>query len=112
MGITDDNFQDEGNIPDFIERLKSLVTEGAILCVTILSILPVMPSGPQALVTSILLNRSVTSSTEQWISSVQDVKDCVDLFNCCSRGGYQGVKASGVNVLEEVSLFKVSMSSH
>ena len=58
MGITDDSFQDEGNTAVFIERLKSLVTEGALLYAANLSILPVMPSGPQAFVTSILLVRT------------------------------------------------------
>ena len=105
MGITNDSFQYEGNTAIFIERLKNLVTEGAMLNADNLSILPVMPSGPQAFVTSILLNSSVTSSTEQKRSSVQDVRDCVEPFDCCFRDGARVLKQEVKKIVEEVSLF-------
>ena len=75
-----------------------------------LSILPVMPSGPQAFVTSILLNRLVTSSTEEKGSSdVQDVRDCAEQFDCCSSGGARVLKQEVKKLLRRLAFSEQSL---
>ena len=68
-GTTFDIFHRTGKQPDWIERLKSLVTEGAILEAVAFSIRAETPSGPFDFVVSRVFSNHCTSSTEHSSSS-------------------------------------------
>jgi len=48
MGVTFEDFQSEGNTPDFRERLKREVSEGEMAGAVLRSMVLEMPSGPEA----------------------------------------------------------------
>ena len=58
-----EDFHEIGKRPELIERLKSLVTDGAILGATIFSILAGISSGPVDFVACSVSRRYQTSST-------------------------------------------------
>ena len=63
MGTTEDVFQALGSLPVVIERLKNLVSTGAILTAVDFNILADILSGPFALLVSRTSNNSKTSSS-------------------------------------------------
>ena len=65
MGTTTYLFHSVGTCPSLIERLKSLVTDGAMLVAVCLSIVADTSSGPVALDTSRFLRRCSSSSVVQ-----------------------------------------------
>ena len=77
-----DVFQAVGTVPVAIDRLNSLVNTGVILEAVILSIFPVIPSGPHALVVSNAFNILNTSTSVHSISAGQ------------ARGGKSGAYSS------------------
>ena len=76
MGTTDDFFHAEGRMPVVKDKLKSLVSEGAMLYAVLFSILADIPSRPVALVGSRATSRSHTSDSEQSISSGRVEVEC------------------------------------
>ena len=64
-GTTQDFFQQFGTRPNFSDRLKSMVTAGAMLGAVLLSILAEIPSGPFDLLTSSDESKSEISSSLQ-----------------------------------------------
>ena len=75
MGTTCDSFQALGNCPDDMDKLKSLVIEGAIEWAVLLSIRADIPSGPLALDVSSDCNSSKTSDLEHSNSCGQTLCD-------------------------------------
>ena len=65
MGTNIDLFHSVGTCPSLIDRLKSLVTDRAMLVAVCLSIIADMSSGPVALDTPRFLRRCSTSSVVQ-----------------------------------------------
>ena len=68
-GTIFDIFHRTGKHPDWIERLKSLVTEGAILEAVVFSVRAETPSGPFDFVVSRVSSNHCTYSTEHSSSS-------------------------------------------
>ena len=66
-----DVFQAVGTVPVAIDRLNSLVNTGVTLGAVILSIFPVIPSGPHTFVVSNVFNILNTSTSVHSISSGQ-----------------------------------------
>ena len=71
IGVILAHFQSEGNEPDAMERLKSLVRLGVIDTAVCLSITADIPSRPVDLVASKVHRRSQTSSSVQSIEAGQ-----------------------------------------
>jgi hypothetical protein len=78
IGTIKDFFQDEGMFP-VMDRLNSLVRDGAMLGAVFFSILVDIPSGPLALETSRTAIISHTSDSEQSTSSLGQEVETVGL---------------------------------
>ena len=81
MGTTTDLFHSVGTCPSLIDRLKSLVTDGAMLVAVCLSIIADTSSGPVALDTSRFLRRCSTSSVVQKDSAEHSGEKIVSWFS-------------------------------
>ena len=73
MGTTEDVFQARGSLPVVIERLKNLVSTGAMLTAVDFNILADILSGPFALLVSRACNNSKTSSSVHRSSGGQSI---------------------------------------